>query len=261
MIATRHWLIALCLAMLLHLTGFALVMAQTDSDDGARDQGEQGIEIDLGMLGDLGAEAVTHEAAQARLQPEPEPEPVAQPIVEPEPVTPRQQAEVRTEPKPEPKARPEPEPEPAPLPEPQSNPAPKPEPNPAAETANLDTPAQRSSRKATTGSGNAASAGGNPGAQRTYYAALAAHLARHKRYPAASRRRGEEGVVRLFFEIDRNGAVLHYRITGSSGHERLDAAVLKMLESAAPLPAFPPDMGQARLSVNVPIAFAINDRR
>jgi len=247
MINTRHWLPALLLALTLHLAGFALVMAQSSNVDGARDQGEQGIEIDLGMLGELGVEAATLEAAPAEPGPEPEPEPV----VEPEPVMPRQQAQVRTEPTPE--SRPTPKPDP--------RPQPKAEPRPVAVDEDSDSRATQSSRKATSGSSDAATAGGNPGAQRSYFAQLAAHLAKHKRYPAASRRRGEEGIVKLLFELDRHGRLLSYRITQSSGYERLDRAVIRMLESAGPLPAFPPEMDQPRLSVNIPVAFAINDRR
>ncbi|MFC6669842.1 energy transducer TonB [Marinobacterium aestuariivivens] len=254
MIGTRHWLTALLLAVALHLLGFVVVMAQ-EADDGAKGAGEQGIEIDLGMLGDLGAEAETLEAVAPEPEPEPipepepepQPEPEPEPVAEPEPVTPpKQQAEVRTEPMPEPKPAPKPRPEPA---------------SKTEQTAKSGKTQQPSSRKAATGRANAASSGGDPAVRQSYYAVLAAHLAKHRRYPVAARRRGEEGIVKLFFVLDRNGEIEEYRISESSGHRRLDEAVIRMLESARPLPAFPTGMKEMQLSVSLPIAFAINERR
>lgn len=46
------------------------------------------------------------------------------------------------------------------------------------------------------------------------------------RYPPASRRLGEEGVVVLRVEIDETGAVAHASVQMSSGHPRLDEAAL-----------------------------------
>ncbi|KKL75511.1 hypothetical protein LCGC14_2054150, partial [marine sediment metagenome] len=117
---------------------------------------------------------------------------------------------------------------------------------------------QQASQKRTTGSANSQMTGGQLAAQQTYFSQLAAILAQHKRYPRASRRRGEEGIVKLFFIVDRDGEVLNYRISESSGSKRLDEAVIKMLNKASPLPAFPADMTQQQLEVNVPIAFRLN---
>ncbi|GGO84133.1 hypothetical protein GCM10011348_29670 [Marinobacterium nitratireducens] len=255
MIRTRHWLTALLLAVALHLFGFVVVLLQ-DAHDGARTPGEQGIEIDLGMLGDLGTETEPQEAAvsdplpepepQPQPQPQPEtvPEPEPEPVVKPDPVTPKQQAEVGTAPT--------------------SKPNPKPKPRPVHtpdKITDSEATEQIDSRKASTGGANAATNGGNPAAQQSYYAVLAAHLAKYKRYPVASRRRGEEGIVKLFFVLDHNGKVESFRISESSGYRRLDEAVIRMLQSAVPLPAFPAEMEQHRLSVNIPIAFAIKGQR
>ena len=75
MIRPHHWLIALALAFGVHLMAFA-VLAYNDPKGDAADQGVQGIEIDLGMLGDLGeaqatgrgrsAQATGHRATSAR---------------------------------------------------------------------------------------------------------------------------------------------------------------------------------------------------
>ena len=51
------------------------------------------------------------------------------------------------------------------------------------------------------------------------------------------------------------GACLVHSIERSSGFESLDIAVGEMIERAAPMPPLPPDMGQDRLEIVVPIAF------
>jgi protein TonB len=94
--------------------------------------------------------------------------------------------------------------------------------------------------------------------QQTYFTELATMLAMHKRYPVSSRRKGEEGVVKLYFVVDRAGSVLDFRIAESSGFKKLDEAVLRMLKKAQPLPAFPQDMDHSTLEVNVPIVFQLN---
>ncbi|THK43148.1 energy transducer TonB [Methylophaga sp. SB9B] len=95
-------------------------------------------------------------------------------------------------------------------------------------------------------------------AQQTYFSLLARTLAEKKRYPGISRRRGEQGVVQLFFIVSRDGKIRESRIDASSGFQRLDQAVMEMLEKAQPLPAFPAEMSQQQLEVKVPIAFELS---
>ena len=95
-------------------------------------------------------------------------------------------------------------------------------------------------------------------AQQTYFNLLARTLAEQKRYPSISRRRGEQGVVQLFFVVNRDGKIKASRIDASSGYQRLDQAVVEMLEKAQPLPAFPAEMSQQQLEVKVPIAFELS---
>ncbi|GAB5467728.1 MAG: hypothetical protein Kilf2KO_07580 [Rhodospirillales bacterium] len=100
---------------------------------------------------------------------------------------------------------------------------------------------------------SAGSSGGD--SVESYAGKLAALLNRHKRYPHSSRRRGEEGVVTLRFTVDPYGRVVEKRILRSSGHRRLDAEVIALLERASPLPH--PPSGGARLSLAVPIVFSL----
>jgi protein TonB len=281
MIRARHWMLALGVALGVHLIILGLVLAR-ESDEGARAPGEQGIEIDLGMLGDLGA-ATQHQQVAATEQPldtavtepapaEPQPdaaEPQTQPAAIPESESPESE--------PVPDIEPDAEPEPSPVKQvpqvpikPRVSAAPKPpQASPAAPQPKTTRAAPASpgtetgqdsndSRRMTTGSQNALSSGGNPGAEQSYYALIAAHLAQHKRYPIRARRKGEEGTARLFFILDRQGAIVEYRLTESSGHKTLDSAVIDMLKSAAPLPAFPADMKMTTLNIHLPVAFSIN---
>ena len=267
MMKRRYWLVAILVATVVHAAGF-LVFANSE-DEGAKDKGEQGVEIDLGMLGDLGEAKQTAEPEQVDPEPIEEPEPVSEPepepdpapevkpepIKQPEPVKPKQQTEVKVKKqveKPKPKQQPVATPEPVPTPDPvKSKPV-------ATTTVAKVEKSQTSSKQQSTGKANAVTTGAQVAAKQSYFSMLAATLAKHKQYPVASRRRGEEGIVKLFFVVDRNGKVLDYRISESSGSKRLDEAVIKMLKKAEPLPAFPADMLQPQLEINVPIAFQLN---
>ena len=118
--------------------------------------------------------------------------------------------------------------------------------------------AAQATQKASTGTSNASTSGGNEGAKTDYFTKLAAVLAQNKRYPRASRRRNEEGVVTLAFVVNRDGQVSDVEIRESSGYKRLDNAVLDMIKRATPLPKFPPDMDMADLSIVLPISFKLN---
>lgn len=262
MIQKRYWLFALFLALSIHAAGFVFFLDK-DTDDGAKLAGDQGIEIDLGMIGDLGEtkEIEQEVAPEPTPEPEPEPEPVVEPVAvpepvkQPEPIKPKQQTETKLKKTPEPAPKPEPKQDIKPEPEIVEAPQPKPA---VATTATTDNKPKQQKQKLTTGKANAITTGGQVAARQSYFSVLAATLAKHKRYPTASRRRGEEGIVKLFFIVDRDGKVLEYRISESSGSRRLDEAVIKMLDKASPLPAFPAEMTQQQLEVNVPIAFQLN---
>ncbi|NGP52424.1 energy transducer TonB, partial [Thioalkalivibrio sp. XN8] len=106
-----------------------------------------------------------------------------------------------------------------------------------------------------TGSGEAAAAGGLPGANRDYAATVLAWLERHKHYPRRARLRRQEGTVLLYFVVDRAGTVLEYRLEQSSSYPVLDQEVLAMIERAQPLPPMPDELGQERLELIVPVEF------
>lgn len=277
MISTRHWVIAGGLALSLHAGAFYAVFYHPT--EGSQSAGSQGIEFDLGMLGDLGAASQTTAAQEEvketedvveepieDVQQEVEPEVIEEPVIEPEP-------EMVEEAVVEPEVIQEPEPvvvkqespieikKPEPKPEPKPKPRPKSEVKPAAKPPEQTAPAATASQKATTGSANAASSGGDPGAKASYFTELTSVLAQNKRYPRASRRRNEEGVVFVSFIAYADGSVSDVAITESSGHKRLDDAVLDMIQRSLPLPAFPKDMTERELRINLPVSFKLSDLR
>ena len=278
-----HWVLAGGVAFSLHAGAFYGVFMQPEQNDsGSLASGEQGVEFDLGMLGDMGAEQETVVAQAERVpaepepvvEPEPEPvvEPEPEPVVEPEPepvVEPEPVAEPNVEVKqrsdivaPKPKPKPEPKPKPKPTPKPKPEPKPKAKPKPTQEVVADKANAQHTQvrQKATTGRASANTSGAQQAAKTDYYAKLAAKLASNKRYPRASRRRGEEGVVTISFVAHPNGDAKQIKVTGSSGSRRLDKAAIDMVKRSQPLPAFSLEMGGDPLSITLPVAFQLRDR-
>ncbi|MCG5501254.1 energy transducer TonB [Ectothiorhodospira lacustris] len=240
------WLLALMLAMGLHLSVFWWLARSDDvKAEAAQAPGEAGVVIGLGPAG----------------QPAGQPEPVTESVPEPEP-EPRPQPEPKPDPKPEPRPKPEPKPRP---PEPKPRPQPQPKPEPVAEatttTAPVAKPQGQSREDARESASNqpgrqaGQSAGGDPAATQDYLQVVRAWLERHKEYPRQAQLRRQEGVVYVRFVMNRNGEVLSHSIERSSGHTLLDREVTSMLQRAQPLPLMPPELPQHRLEVVLPVAF------
>ncbi|PRD44003.1 energy transducer TonB [Phyllobacterium phragmitis] len=94
---------------------------------------------------------------------------------------------------------------------------------------------------------------GSPGvSSNKWQAKVQAHLNRQRRY-LERRTPGIKGTVRLTFSIDPSGNVLSAR--GSSGNSALDRLAVEMVQRASPLPAPPPALAKARMSLTIPIRF------
>ena len=159
----------------------------------------------------------------------------------PAPAAPPPPKPYRKPPAPQMAARPAPPPPPpeasapAPAPAPSATQEPAP---PSGEAAGSNESATADSSDSQVGSGPDTSAGGNPGAERDYFAQLLAWLERHKEYPRNARARRREGTAMLWVEIDRQGRVLAYNLQRSAGDSSLDRAVEDDSESAT-LPPLP----------------------
>lgn len=91
----------------------------------------------------------------------------------------------------------------------------------------------------------------------SYIDTLLAALDRHKEYPAEARWRRAEGVAVLRFAMRRDGTVVAWRIVQTSGHGDLDAAVVRMIQRASPLPPLPPELAGDPVELVVPVRFAL----
>jgi periplasmic protein TonB len=96
-----------------------------------------------------------------------------------------------------------------------------------------------------------------PAAIIRWQSALAAHLERFKRYPAAARAHHEQGIATVAFTIDHEGHLLRSTIVQSSGSPELDQETLDMLARAQPMPKPPSDTPGRALSFTVPVRFNI----
>ena len=89
-----------------------------------------------------------------------------------------------------------------------------------------------------------------------WQAAVARWLASPKAYPEGARRQDETGRVQVRFTVDRSGHVIDAKIVGGSGSVQLDAATIVLLRNAS-LPAFPPTMPQALVTITTSIGYTL----
>jgi protein TonB len=199
------------------------------------------------------------QTAELQPAPQPEPPPVETPQELPPPETPQTVAAI-------PHVRPDvPLPEPTPPPQlqprqasPKPPPAPrKPDPRPRTKKPPPAQAAQAAAQSPVPAASRAGISAEASAAQASWRELLMAHLQRNKRYPGGPQQRREQGTATLSFTMDRAGRVVERHLAQSSGNAELDAEVLAMITRAQPLPAFPPSMTQARMTLNVPIRFSL----
>lgn len=89
----------------------------------------------------------------------------------------------------------------------------------------------------------------------TWKIQVAALLERNKHYPANAQSRREQGVVQLFFSLDRKGMVIGSRVATSSGSPALDEEAMALVRRAQPFPPPPPELSGAHVDLTVPIRF------
>jgi periplasmic protein TonB len=92
---------------------------------------------------------------------------------------------------------------------------------------------------------------------RRWESELVAHIERFKRYLTEARARGQQGLTRVAFTIDRDGRLRASRILQTSGSPELDQESLAMLTRAQPMPKPPSQVQTSELSFVVPVRFNI----
>ena len=124
-------------------------------------------------------------------------------------------------------------------------------PAPAAKRSEREAPAR--ARSAALPSAAASGVGrGRSDADTNYRGLVAAHLARHKQFPADARGRGEQGSALVMFSLDGGGAVSSVRLMRGSGVASIDAETQAMVRRASPFPA--PPSGRP-MTFTVPVRF------
>jgi protein TonB len=236
-----RWGLCFALALAFHVGGIAALMARwNDSPDAVASAPV--------ILIELSPAPVAPQTQPTDLPPGPQ-QVEAQP--QPEPIKPLATLDL------------EPKPDPAPELVTAAIPPPKPsEPEPPklkreqrAKLTTAPSPAERKSHRAAAPAAGAAAR--NPNAIPSWTSRVAAQLERYKRYPAEARTRGEQGVARLAFTIDRHGGVHRARIVRSSGSMVLDRETLALLNRAQPLPPPPAEISGAQIAITVPIRYTM----
>lgn len=82
-------------------------------------------------------------------------------------------------------------------------------------------------------------------------------VARQKRYPSRSRKRGIEGRAWVIFSIGPKGDLWALRLLKSAGHTPLDTAALEAVRRAAPFPPPPAGTPAEGLAMEIVIAFEL----
>jgi protein TonB len=95
---------------------------------------------------------------------------------------------------------------------------------------------------------------GRSDADTNYRGQVAAHLTRHKQYPAAARRNRDQGTATVSFTVNGSGRVTAANLVRGSGHASLDQEAQAMVRRASP---FPPPPGGHTMSFTVPITFKL----
>lgn len=260
---TLRWGACFTIALGFHAAGAAALIARwNDSADQVANAPV--IMIDLAPVA-VAPQTVPTEAppdqVESKQQVEPDPAPEKPPEIakiepEPEPEKPVEQPELKPEPVAEPDLALLPPPKP-----PQEKPVEKKKEvkkkprHRVASVASAPSSADHKAERAAAPMPGASAR--NSDALPNWTSQLVARLERYKRYPAEAQSRGDHGVVRLAFSVDRSGGVHRVRIVRSSGSSVLDRETLSLIERAAPLPAPPADVSGSQIAVVVPIRYNI----
>lgn len=89
-------------------------------------------------------------------------------------------------------------------------------------------------------------------------AEVIAHLTRHKKYPALSQRKKQEGVPIVLITLNLGGTVVDAKLHTPSRHRLLNIEAVNLARRASPLPAPPVEInGGQPVTVTVPIQFEL----
>lgn len=84
-----------------------------------------------------------------------------------------------------------------------------------------------------------------------------AHLESLKRYPPLALKQKRQGIVTVYFTINKKGEILSSALLKASGIGMLDRATVQLIARANPLPKPPEHIFSQQLSIEVPIRYFI----
>jgi len=93
--------------------------------------------------------------------------------------------------------------------------------------------------------------------KKNYQFELWSYLDKNKRYPVASKRLKEQGVVTISFKILKNGSFKDIILESSSGKRRLDKSTLKMIKNLKKFKPFTEDINKSFINISVPIEYRL----
>jgi len=91
-----------------------------------------------------------------------------------------------------------------------------------------------------------------------YSSRVLAAISVHKVYPAQARRLGQEGIVRVRFNVTSDGTVTDVQVEESSGFQSLDNAAVDAVIASSPVPAVPSELGASVLTLSLLIVFDLD---
>jgi TonB family protein len=94
-------------------------------------------------------------------------------------------------------------------------------------------------------------------AMANWTAELVAHIRAQTSYPELARRFGSEGVVLLYFVLDRKGDLHGVRVLRSSGSLLLDGRSVRLLYQAQPFPAPPDELAGESFRLTLPLRYRL----
>ncbi len=123
---------------------------------------------------------------------------------------------------------------------------------PASGTTSTEQKKMAKSPSASTPSLASSDIRGRSNADINYRGLVAAHLARHRQFPADARSRGDVGTTLVTFTLDGGGAVTSINLMRGSGIASFDHETQAMVRRASPFPAPPSGLP---MTFTVPIRF------
>ena len=94
-------------------------------------------------------------------------------------------------------------------------------------------------------------------ATQAYIQKLLTLIEQNKFYPRRARRKDQEGLVMIRFDINNDGAIMNVRLKESSGINRLDESALSVISGLVAFDPLPSVLGVASLDLTVPMEYRL----